>query len=385
MHVARTPAWRTSIGHTQHNTSGHVIPDYTHHVSDNTTRVPVGANNSTTPPQICSSHTHTHTHWKRSCRCFHVISSTECYQPSQGWFCLLFLSSASGELKTCSHISDMWELAAHNRELVCVKMLSIHILISVGRLMGIWTERQCALPTPPTPTTTPTRPASLEDNVTQQWQRPFTVRACTDAWKAHKPSSSSPFIFLWYVFTITNKHSGWISQLAAAQMASHGTSRLPSLLRTEARCDAATFCVLFTCVEEQTSQAEKQNCPPEAQTAVSPAGMKGIWYNRRLHQSFHSCASHTDSPQLNVVQEAKRPRSNVPRFHCSTTSPSHESWLASKPTRDTETKWVNKCKSYEVQSDFFFQPKTPQKPDHLSGAGLVNLFKCGFLRLLDVG
>lgn len=49
-----------------------------------------------------------------------------------------------------------------------------------------------------------------------------------------------------------------------------------------------------------------------------------------------------------------------------------------------KTKWATKYKSYEVQSDFF-QLKTPQKPDNLGGAGLVNLFKCWILYSRNLG
>lgn len=55
------------------------------------------------------------------------------------------------------------------------------------------------------------------------------------------------------------------------------------------------------------------------------------------------------------------------------------------PENCSKTRRVIKNKSCGVESDFFFQPKTPQKADNLRGAGLVNLFKHRVLCSFSVG
>lgn len=161
------------------------------------------------------------------------------------------------------------------------------------------------------------------------------------------------------------------------------------MLRTEAGRHRAASCVLFTCAKKQTTRVEKQYCPPEAQTVVSPADMKGIWYNRHSVAAPHlpilpSWMLYVKPGGFAVMCAA----SFAARHHHLMNHDWHRNQHVTAGIQgfggNCKTKWATKYKSYEVQSDFFHL-KTPQKPDNLGGAGLVNLFKCWILYSRKLG
>lgn len=91
------------------------------------------------------------------------------------------------------------------------KLLSIQQLIPAQKGICIFTERERESVQAVLPSVWPK--VSLVDYVTQQWQWPFTVGACSNSWKAYKHASLSHQDWhcplanagLQYVFIFTNE------------------------------------------------------------------------------------------------------------------------------------------------------------------------------------